>query len=166
MCSSDLVNNPDLANDPAIAAKIIPAFFTIYKGKRPEQLEDINAVNSLVGSADMKSREKRIALAQSFQSEISSGSSGSSPTTGSTGSSPSTVASTPTTGSSIAATSSQVATGQRTEMAAAATPSAPSTTVASQQQKPQQSSKDQILTADKARNTSFMDYLQAAYIPT
>ena len=81
--------------------------------------------------------------------------------------SPSTVASAPTTGSSIAATSSQVATGQRTEMAAAATPSAPSTTtVASQQQRPQQSSKDQLLTADKARNTSFMDYLQAAYIAT
>ena len=151
----DLVNNPDLANDPAIAAKIVPAFFTIFKGKRPEQLEDINAVNTLVGSADMKSREKRISLAQSFQSELSSGSS------------PSTVASAPTTGSSIAATSSQVATGQRTEMAAAATPSAPSTTtVATQQQRPQQSSKDQLLTADKARNTSFMDYLQAAYIAT
>ena len=57
--------------------------------------------------------------------------------------------------------------GQRTEMAAAATPSAPSTTtVATQQQRPQQSSKDQLLTADKARNTSFMDYLQAAYIAT
>lgn len=66
----DLENNPDLANDPAIAAKIIPAFFLTYKGKKPEDLVDIAAVNRLVGSADMQSRAKRIELAAAFEASM------------------------------------------------------------------------------------------------
>lgn len=80
----DLVNNPDLANDPAIAAKIVPAFFTIFKGRRPQDLEDINTVNKLVGAADVASLEKRKGLALAFQSNMPSGSKmeSTSPTTG------------------------------------------------------------------------------------
>jgi len=66
----DLLNNPDLANDPSIAARIVPAFFTLYKGKRPEDLEDINTVNRLVGAADELSISKRAGLAAEFESRL------------------------------------------------------------------------------------------------
>lgn len=71
----DLLSNPDLANDPEIAAKIIPAFFLTYKGSRPEQLESIDSVNKLVGAADMNSREKRKELASAFGQSLESPSS-------------------------------------------------------------------------------------------
>jgi hypothetical protein len=77
------------------------------------------------------------------------------------------VASAPTTGSSISSASTQVATAQRQEMAASQSAATPS--VVAQQSTPRQQSqsgKDQLLTAETARNTSFMDYLQSAYIPT
>jgi len=66
----DLVKNPDLANDPDIAAKIVPAFFQLKLGKRkPSDLEDIDKVNSLVGSASESSRTKRKELAASYQKQ-------------------------------------------------------------------------------------------------
>jgi len=70
----DLVSNPDLANDPAIAAKIVPAFFQLKLGKRkPEDLENIDAVNKMVGSASEKSREERKNLATMYsQQDLSS----------------------------------------------------------------------------------------------
>jgi putative chitinase len=70
----DLVSNPDLANDPAIAAKIVPAFFQLKLGKRkPEDLENIDAVNKMVGSANEKSREERKNLATMYsQQDLSS----------------------------------------------------------------------------------------------
>lgn len=67
-----LESNPDLANKPEVAAKIVPAFFLAFKGKRPEQLEDINTVNKLVGAADPRSREKRVQLAQGFEMQLES----------------------------------------------------------------------------------------------
>jgi predicted chitinase len=73
MIGVDLVGNPDLANDPAIAAKIIPAFFTLYKGRKPEDLEDINTVNKLVGAADPASLEKRKVLAVAYESSMPKG---------------------------------------------------------------------------------------------
>ena len=69
----DLVGNPDLANDPQIAARIVPAFFTLYKGRRPEDLEDINTVNRLVGAADPASLEKRKVLATAYESSLPRG---------------------------------------------------------------------------------------------
>ena len=67
----DLVSNPDLANDPQVAAKIIPAFFKLKLGNRkPSDLEDIQSVNKMVGSADVASREKRVSLAQNYKAEL------------------------------------------------------------------------------------------------
>ena len=69
----DLVGDPDKVNDPSIAAKIVPAFFLKFKGKRPENLEDINSVNTLVGAADPESVKKRVSLAGDFASKLASG---------------------------------------------------------------------------------------------
>lgn len=64
----DLVNNPDLANKPEIAAKIVPLFFTLGR-KKPSDLEDIDVVNKLVGSASEKSKEERKILAAKYIQE-------------------------------------------------------------------------------------------------
>ena len=69
----NLVSDPDKVNDPSIAAKIVPAFFLKFKGKRPEDLEDINSVNKAVGAADPKSLEARVKLAGNFESSLASG---------------------------------------------------------------------------------------------
>jgi predicted chitinase len=73
----DLVTNPDLANDPAIAAKIVPAFFQLKLGKsKPEDLENIDKVNKMVGSASEKSKEERRNLAKVYQQQDLSSQSG------------------------------------------------------------------------------------------
>ena len=75
LIGTDLVNNPDLANQPEIAAKIIPAFFKIKameKKLKPEQYDDINVVNATVGSADVKSRELRVQLSKSYSEQLNS----------------------------------------------------------------------------------------------
>jgi predicted chitinase len=69
----NLVSDPDKVNEPEIAAKIVPAFFLQFKGRRPEQLEDINTVNKLVGAADPKSVQARVSLASDFESKLASG---------------------------------------------------------------------------------------------
>lgn len=67
----DLVSNPDLANDPAIAAKIIPEFFKMKLGKsNAKELEDIERVNTLVGSASDESRKKRVQLSKTYMTEL------------------------------------------------------------------------------------------------
>ena len=71
----DLVNNPDLANQPEIAAKIIPAFFklkAIERKLKPEQYDDINVVNKAVGSADAESRRLRVQLSKSYSEQLNS----------------------------------------------------------------------------------------------
>jgi predicted chitinase len=74
----DLVSNPDLANDPAVAAKIIPTFFELKLGKRKlEELDDIDKVNTMVGSASEKSREERKKLAAKYIQEDTSNEMGS-----------------------------------------------------------------------------------------
>lgn len=66
----DLVSNPDLANDPQIAAKIVPAFFQLKLGKKQlSELNDIEKVNSIVGTASEKSKENRKILAAQFMNE-------------------------------------------------------------------------------------------------
>ena len=73
----DLVGNPDSANKPEIAAKIIPAFFQLKLKERKlntEDYNDINVVNTVVGSADTKSREQRKTLAAAYANELNSGS--------------------------------------------------------------------------------------------
>jgi putative chitinase len=71
----DVVSNPDLLNDPKVAAKAVPWFFLSYKGKKPEQLEDISTVNKSVGFADTdgKKAEKRAELAKKYESGSVSG---------------------------------------------------------------------------------------------
>jgi predicted chitinase len=64
----DLVNNPELANDPEIAAKIVPAFFQVTK-RKPKDLENIDETISAVGSADAKSTTERKKLASEYQSQ-------------------------------------------------------------------------------------------------
>ena len=74
----DLVSNPDLLNDPVIAAKSIPWFFLSYKGKKPKDLENISVVNAAVGFQDHvsnkttgeKESQKREKLAQQFQGSM------------------------------------------------------------------------------------------------
>ena len=74
----DLVSNPDLLNDPLIAAKSIPWFFLSYKGKKPKDLENISVVNKAVGFQDHVSNkttgetesQKREKLAQQFQGSM------------------------------------------------------------------------------------------------
>ncbi len=76
MIGVDLVQNPDLANEPEIAAKIIPAFFKIKAKERnisEEEYNKIDTVNSAVGYADTASAAKRIKMAEQFKSEISTG---------------------------------------------------------------------------------------------
>lgn len=76
MIGVDLVQNPDLANEPEIAAKIIPAFFKIKAKERnisEEEYGKIDTVNSAVGYADTASAAKRIKMAEQFKSEISTG---------------------------------------------------------------------------------------------
>lgn len=76
MIGVDLVQNPDLANEPEIAAKIIPAFFKIKAKERnisEEEYNKIDTVNSTVGYADTASAAKRIKMAEQFKSEISTG---------------------------------------------------------------------------------------------
>jgi predicted chitinase len=69
----DLVANPDLANDPKIAAKIVPAFFKLkLNNKKPQDLEQIDVVNSMVGSASEESRNKRKKLSESYNNTIGS----------------------------------------------------------------------------------------------
>jgi predicted chitinase len=68
----DLVNNPDLANDADVAAKIIPAYFKL-KIKKSEDLESIDKVNQAVGSASEQSKEDRKKLAVAYANELNTG---------------------------------------------------------------------------------------------
>jgi hypothetical protein len=76
MIGEDLVGNPDSANKPEIAAKIIPAFFQLKLKERKlnvEAYDDIDVVNKTVGSADTKSREQRKSLAAAYANELNTG---------------------------------------------------------------------------------------------
>jgi uncharacterized protein YfkK (UPF0435 family) len=76
MIGEDLVGNPDLANKPEIAAKIVPAFFQLKLKERKLNIEDydkIDVVNTVVGGADMKSREQRKTLAATYANELNTG---------------------------------------------------------------------------------------------
>jgi predicted chitinase len=69
----DLVSNPELANDPAIAAKIIPIFFKIKLRERKTDktsLEDIGNVNDMVGSASVVSNNERKSLSSQILSDL------------------------------------------------------------------------------------------------
>jgi putative chitinase len=76
MIGEDLVGNPDLANKPEIAAKIIPAFFQLKlkeKKLNVEAYDDIDVVNKTVGGADAKSKEQRKVLAAAYVNELGTG---------------------------------------------------------------------------------------------
>ena len=82
----DVVSNPDLLNEPEIAAKAIPWFFLKYKSinraKANEKaryenvtqsdLESIETTTTLVGPADKKKALERITIANRTLSELSS----------------------------------------------------------------------------------------------
>jgi putative chitinase len=77
----DLVSNPDLLNNPEIAAKSIPWFFLNYKKYLtkgdPKSLEDIGLVNKAVGFSDPtgEKAKKRAELSSEIQSmDLNSGS--------------------------------------------------------------------------------------------
>lgn len=59
----DLEANPELANDPEIAARIVPAFLIDYKGAKPGELSDIGRTTRLVGAADAGALAKREKIA-------------------------------------------------------------------------------------------------------
>ena len=69
----DLVANPDLANDPKIAAKIVPIFFKLKLIERKlneKDLENIDTVNSLTGSASAKSKKERKEISELYKKEF------------------------------------------------------------------------------------------------
>lgn len=72
----DVVSNPDLLNEPSVAAKAIAWFFLIFKGKKPEQLENIATVNKAVGFADKKLKsgemesDHRVKLAEKYANGV------------------------------------------------------------------------------------------------
>ena len=71
----DVVNNPDLLNDPEVASKAVAWFFLVYKKKRPEQLENIAEVNKAVGFSGGKDESyKRELLARQIGDKLSSSS--------------------------------------------------------------------------------------------
>lgn len=68
----DLVSNPDLANDPKVAAKIVPWYYKNYKRLNDSQLADIGSVNKATGFVRTAGEsEKRAALAASQISQLS-----------------------------------------------------------------------------------------------
>ena len=74
----DLVGDPDKLNEASVAAKSIPWFFLKYKGKKPQELENIGTVSKAVGFQDKKLKsgemesEHRAKLAEKYQAEVSS----------------------------------------------------------------------------------------------
>ena len=69
----DLVENPDLANNPEIASKLAAVYFK-DKEKRGVDLTDIRAVGKAVGYAGGESEtQKRAQLAQGFTSSLGTG---------------------------------------------------------------------------------------------
>ena len=73
MIGVNLVENPDLANDPQVASSLAAAYFA-DKEKRGVDLTDINAVNKAVGFAGGGAEaQKRASLAQGFASRDLSG---------------------------------------------------------------------------------------------
>jgi putative chitinase len=74
----DLVGDPDKLNEASVAAKSIPWFFLKYKGKKPQDLENIGTVSKAVGFQDKKLKsgemesEHRAKLAEKYQAEVSS----------------------------------------------------------------------------------------------
>lgn len=71
----DLVSNPDLLNNPEVAAKSIPWFFLKYKAYLtkgdPKNLENISIVNKAVGFSDPTGEKavKRAALATEYEKQ-------------------------------------------------------------------------------------------------
>ena len=69
----DLVNNPDLANDPAVASKIAVQYF-LTKQKSGTNLADISAVGRAVGYAGGATEtQKRASIAQTFLAKLDKG---------------------------------------------------------------------------------------------
>ena len=74
MIGVDLVKNPDMANDPAIAQKLAAAYFS-EKEKKGVNLSDINAVGKAVGYAGGAAETaKRSQLADGFSAQLAGGS--------------------------------------------------------------------------------------------
>jgi putative chitinase len=71
----DVLNNPDLLNDPTVATKALAWFFLQYKRKKPEQLENMSEVNRAVGFADTTGEKAalRTKSAELITASISSG---------------------------------------------------------------------------------------------
>jgi predicted chitinase len=75
MIGVDLVSNPDLANQPETAAKIIPAFFKLKAKERKiseDKYNEIDTVNEVVGSADTESKKIRKQLSKSYADQLNS----------------------------------------------------------------------------------------------
>ena len=74
MIGVDLVKNPDMANDPAIAQKLAAAYFS-EKQKKGVNLSDINAIGKAVGYAGGAAETaKRSQLADGFSAQLAGGS--------------------------------------------------------------------------------------------
>lgn len=67
----DLVSNPDLANDPSVAAKIIPWYYKNYKNLNDTQLKNLESVNKATGFVRKAGEaEKRAGLASAQISQL------------------------------------------------------------------------------------------------
>ena len=63
-----LVKNPELANDPKIAADMIPVFMK-WKKYSATDLEDVDTSIKAIGSANEKSRQERKKLAEEYKNK-------------------------------------------------------------------------------------------------
>jgi predicted chitinase len=63
-----LVKNPELANDPKIAADMIPVFMK-WKKYNPTDLENIDTSIKAIGSASEKSRQERKKIAEEYKTK-------------------------------------------------------------------------------------------------
>lgn len=66
----DLLNNPDLLNTPEVAAKSIPWFFLVYKGKTAEELKNLTAVNKAMGNIVGQFKTETESYAQTFLKDL------------------------------------------------------------------------------------------------
>jgi hypothetical protein len=66
-----LVKNPDLVNDPKIAADMIPVYMQMNK-RSIKDLEDINQAIKAIGTGSKKSEDLRKVLSKKYMTELNS----------------------------------------------------------------------------------------------
>ena len=140
----DLIGNPDLANDPAVAARLIPWYYLQNRGLSIAQLSNMDAVIRATGNTTADMRESRYRNAEAQHARLTGGGGQAAAVTPATGGGGGGAAA-PAGGSAprpvegSAGTGAQVAQASQENAIADRTPAAPSvTTVGGESSNPQQ----------------------------